>query len=119
MNKKLIAKKVEEYEMLTYNEIINEINLSIKEAKAKKLNPLETYRLIQSKLETLEQEIIDIFPVSENLPLSEDILEKIDGYVDTYATKAYNFTKEEVIKKVNNLCDDDYVDLYDYLKKLK
>ena len=117
MNKELIAKKINEYEMLAYNEIISEINKTIKEAKESNLNPLDTYRLIQSKLESLEEELVSIFPISKQFPLSEDILEKIDGYIDPYANEAMKFAKSKVYKQVDDLDNSDLIDLYDDLKK--
>ncbi len=119
MNKDLIRNKINEYEMLIYNEIIKDINLSIKEAKEKNLNPLETYRLIQSTLEKLEQEIISMFPISNQIPLTEDILEKIDEYIDPYLNKANIFMKKEVKDILNELDNDDYMNLYDELQSTK
>ena len=118
MNKNALSKIMNDYEMLAYNEIISEINNSIKEAKDKKLDPLETYKLIRSKLEAVEDELTNLFAISMSTPLSEDVLSKIDEYIDPYATHAIEFVKEEVNKKLNNLNEEEYLDIYEYIKKM-
>ena len=119
MNKELLSQIMNDYEDLAYNEIMNDLKIAIKEAKEKKLNPLETYKYIFSKLEELENELTNLFAISTSTPLSEDVLSRIDNFIDPYATNAMKYVKNEVHKTVGNMNDEDILDLYEKMNSPK
>ena len=119
MNKELLSQIMNDYEDLAYNEIMNDLKIAIKEAKEKKLNPLETYKYIFSKLEELENELTNLFAISTSTPLSEDVLTRIDNFIDPYATDAMKYVKKEIHKTVGNMNDEDILDLYEKINSPK
>ncbi len=117
MNNDELYKAINDYQTKVYNLLIEDIDLSISEAKKKKLNPIETYKFIKQNLDDDLEELIFAFAASMNVPLSENIQEQIDNYIDPYYVEANEFAKSEIKKEIDSLDDDEFIEVYDYLQK--
>jgi len=117
MNKSLVLKAINDYEEIAYKEIMNDINIAIKEAKEKELNPIETYKHIKEKLEESEETLCALFEINNDIPLSEPVLTKIYDYIDTYQQDATKYAKRKTLELINNLSDEEYIEFYEKNKK--
>ena len=117
MDNDKLYEAINDYQTKVYNLIIEDIDLSISEAKKKKLNPIETYKFIKKNLDDDLEELIFAFAASMNVPLSESIQEQIDNYIDPYYVEANEFAKSEIKKEIDSLGDEEFIEVYDYLQK--
>ena len=117
MNKDLVLKAINDYEEIAYKELMNDINIAIKEAKEKELNPIETYKHIKEKLEESEQTLSNLFGTTNDTPLSDYTLSRIYDYLDTYLQDATKYAKRKTLELINNLNDEEYIEFYEKNKK--
>ena len=117
MNNDELYKAINDYQTKVYNLLIEDIDLSIIEAKKKKLNPIDTYKFIKQNLDDNLEELIFAFTATNDVPLSESIQEQIDNYIDSYLLKANEFAKSELKKEIDSLGDEEFIEVYDLLQK--
>ncbi len=117
MNKDLVLKAINDYEEIAYKELMNDINIAIKEAKEKNFNPIETYKHIKEKLEESEETLSNLFGITNDTPLSDYTLSRIYDYLDTYLQDATKYAKRKTLELINNLSDEEYIEFYEKNKK--